>query len=205
MHDEPPMNDLGPIWKNQDVHGESIPAQQLRNRAHKLQKRARRDAVIQFAIALVCLLIFGRLALHTVISADWFGFAGWALATVSTMYMVVQQFRVLKTAWATNLSPDAATKTCFDFYRSTLQQNLERMRRATYAALPLILSIQILVVGSVIRERANPYFVPPIEAVLPFCLIMVVWAAWFFYGRSRSARRIRAEIASLDAFEKDVS
>jgi len=198
------MSDLGPIWKNQHVQAESIPARQLRARVHKLQKRARRDAVIQFAFSLVCVLIFGRLALRSVTPADWFGVAGWALATTACIYLVVQQFRVLKKVWTTNLS-DAATKTCLDFYRSALQQRLEGIRRATYAALPLILSVEILIVGSVIRERRNPYFVPPIEAVLPVCLIMVVWAAWFFYGRSRSARRIRAEIATLDAFEKDVS
>jgi hypothetical protein len=75
------------------------------------------------------------------------------------------------------------------------------MRRVFYATLPLILSVEILIVGSVIREGRNPYFVPSIGAVLPFCLVIAFWAVWFIYSQRRSARRIRDEIAALDAFE----
>ena len=72
-----------------------------------------------------------------------------------------------------------------------------------YVALPLLTSVAILVVGAMIREAANPYFVPSIKAVTPFCLIMAGWSGWFIYGRPQMHRRLQREIAALDAIEND--
>jgi hypothetical protein len=155
-------------------------------------------------IAVVCALIFSRLALEQQVD-DWFGLAGWGLAAAVAAYIAVQQFRVLTTAWTGNVSSDAATNTCLDFYRRTLRQRLKAMRPVFRATLPLILSMELLIVGSVIRESRNPYFVPGIGAVLPFCLVMAFWAVWFIYSSRRSYRRIRDEIATLDALEKDAT
>jgi Flp pilus assembly protein TadB len=196
MTDESGRDNLKAIWKNQGRENSAMRAEEIQMKARRYHLRVRREENVAVVLAI------GMIALCVAILAKggWSGPGPVVLAMLILVFFVFGRFvyqTIRKTGSIWPLSGGRTerdlSESCLRFYRT----GLERQRRG-YDAGPwdlfLLVPLFVVVFAPLLVRGA----LQPLPVVLiGICIVLA------FLVRRREARRVRRELAALDAFERD--
>ena len=104
MPNEFPMMDPKDIWQGQRTESFAISTEELRRRAHRLQTRARLEALSRIIIGLILFVLFARTFARV---DELFQRLGWGVLSVWALYGAYQAYKWI---WPSKLKPDADDK-----------------------------------------------------------------------------------------------
>ena len=112
MPNEFPMMDPKDIWQSQRTESFAISTEELRRRAHRLQTRARLEALSRIMIGLILFVLFARTFARV---DESFRRLGWAVLSVWALYGAYQAYKWI---WPSKLRPDATAGASLAFYNT---------------------------------------------------------------------------------------
>ncbi|MGC2108989.1 MAG: hypothetical protein WA655_05690 [Candidatus Korobacteraceae bacterium] len=182
-------------------------AEQLRQKAEKLEGRARLAVLWRVVLYLVVSALFARAVANvrqTLAPVVWptaslwcirigFGFLG--------VWILYAAFDVCKAIWPGRVAPDAALNTTLQSYRRELERQHSFYRPSWRKMMPGFVGMALAMVPMLINE----YKVAPqdlVNAAPAAVVLAILWAICFVVvGRRR--RKLQAEIEQLRAFERE--
>jgi len=189
MASEPPENDIRSKWQNQPNETTRMSIEEIRQKAWKLQRKARREVLVLYGFALLFVVFFG---MSFVKANDTLSRAGFALMVVSALYF---PYQAQKRLWPRSESTESASTTGLDFYRRELERRRDYWRHIWGLLGPLFFSSGVVLLA-VLKAMKNPGLW---LNLLPFTLLLAIWAASFIPLRKRELRKIQREIDTVDA------
>lgn len=196
MPDNPSLDDMKNLWRNQMTEAPQISLQRFRRKAYKLQKKARREVYALSALAaiLVSSFLFALTQTQGTVQRIGLGLlAAWALL------LPFQAYRMLR---LTAPASDATLATSVAFYRRQLERHRDyHWHIWRWGVVPFLLGGAVYGWPVFVGLAANPKLLPNI---LPFSVLLVVWVAAFFYLRRRRVRKLRRKLDILDELQKEI-
>lgn len=122
MASEPPENDIRIKWQSQPNEPTRMSVEEIRQKARKLQRKARREVLLLYGFALLFVVFFGRSFLK---ANDTLSRVGFALMVVSALYF---PYQAQKRLWPRSASTEPASTTGLDFYRRELERRRDYSR-----------------------------------------------------------------------------
>ncbi len=193
MPDNASTNDLKNLWRNQMTEQPQISVERFRHKARKLRKKARREvyrlsamAVIVVSFALVAMARTHETAQHI----------GLGIVAVWGLLLPFLAHRMLRPAAQ---SDQATLASSIDFYRKQLERHRDYRRQMwIWVAAPLFLGAAVFFAPTLLE---HPKLAPN---VLPFALLLTLWAVAFFYLSRRKFRKLRRKLDILDELQKEI-
>jgi hypothetical protein len=196
MPDHASLNDVKDVWRNQMTEAPQISLQRFRRKAHKLQKKARREVYALSALAaiLVSSFLFALTQTQGTVQRIGLGLlAGWALLLPFQAHRMLRQ---------TPLAFDSTLATGIDFYRKQLERHRDYHTHIwRWGVVPFLLGGAVYGWPVIVGLAANPELLPNI---LPFSVLLVVWVAAFFYLRRRRVQKLRRKLDILDELQREI-
>ena len=188
---EPPADDeIRGLWQNQPLELGKMSLEEIRQRAQRLQKKNRREVLLFCAFALLLVFFFSRSLARSHETLPRVGLAlliGWAV------YFPYQAYRRI---WPRSSAAEAALTTCLEFYRKELQRRRNYTQQIWQWFLgPLFISLAVFLLPAVVKAIDSP---SRWLNLLPFGLLLALWAAVFFPRRRRELRKLQQELDGLD-------
>jgi hypothetical protein len=191
MTDPPVEDEIRTLWQNQSLELAKMSVEEIRRRAQRLQRKNRREVLLFCAFALLFVLFFGRSLAST---HETLPRIGLALLIAWALYFPYQAH---KRIWPRSSAAEAASTTCLEFYRRELQRRRDYTLHVWQWFLgPLSFSLGVFLLPAVITAFNSP---TRWLNLLPFGLLLALWAAVFFPRRRRELRKLQQEIDGLDA------
>lgn len=182
------------IWQNQPTEKSTMTLEMIRQRAHELNARTRRELYANVATTLIIVAISGFGFMHTRDSVLKFAFV------VAVIWAVAGQYFLHRGMWAVIRPEDLALIAGLDFYRQEVNRRHTLLGRVLQWSLaPIILSIGALVL---VLTGAARYLGQSTIVIFPFCTIALMWIVAVFVLRSRSKRELQREVDELNSIEK---
>lgn len=196
MPDNLPPNDPRNIWQSQPTEPFHMPAEIIRKRAQRLITKAKWETLLWVTVGLVVSVAFGRNFARV---SEVVPRLGWALLSLWGAYSAYQACRWI---WPRCLAPDATVATTLSFYRSELERrrdhSLHDWRRA---GLPVaFFGMAMIAVPGLVKAFDSPRL---LLNVLPFFLLLAMWAITFLSTRKRRRQMLQEEIDEANALEGD--
>jgi hypothetical protein len=192
---EPPSSDLRTTWQNQPDEPGRIPLEEIRQKAEKLQRKARREVLLFYAYGLLFVFFFGRSLARTNETLPRIGLS--LLIAWSFCFPYQAQKRI----WPRNSAAALASTTCLDFYRRELERRRDYTRHVWRWLLgPLFFSLGVFLLPALIKAIENPVFW---LKLLPFGLLLAIWAAVYFPLRKSGLRKLQREIDALNVWGRN--
>ena len=117
------------------------------------------------------------------------------LFTLAILWALAGQAFLQRGMWQPGMPADATLSTGLDFYRRELLQQQDLVRRILQWSFgPVLLSVLSLIV--VLLKTAMGHSLP-INSVLPFTSLFVIWLIALFMLRSRDQKKLLQEIDQL--------
>lgn len=193
MPDNASTDDLKTLWRNQMTEQPQISLERFRHKARKLRKKARREvyrlsamAVIVVSFALVAMLRTQGTVQHI----------GLGIVAVWGLLLPLLAHRFLRPA---TKESEATLASSIDFYRKQLERHRDYRRQVwIWGVAPLFLGAAVFF-SPILLE--NPKLAPNI---LPFTILLTLWAAAFFYLSRRNLRKLRRKLDILDELQKEI-
>src|ERR1700691_321416 len=196
MPSELPMNDPRNIWQNQPTEVFKMSVNEIRGKAQRRRRKARREALLQITIGIVVCACFAWIFARA--HDETLPRVGLGILSLCGLNFAYQAYRWI---WPGRPGPDAAVSSSVEVYRSELERSrdygLHIWRRAglTFCFLGLALVILPGVIHSLNSPRLLLNFVPVL-------VLLAIWLAIFFPTRKRRLRRLQEEIDELRGFEQ---
>jgi hypothetical protein len=191
---EPPTNDIRTKWQNQPNEPNGIPVEEIREKAQKLQRKARREVLLFYAFALLFVVFFGRSFART---HETLPRIGLSLLIAWSLYF---PYQAQKRIWPRSSAAKVASTTSLDFYRRELERRRDYARHVWQWLLgPIFFSLGIFLLPAVIKAIQNPRLW---LNLLPFGLLLAIWSALYCPLRKRELRKLQWEIDALDTLQK---
>jgi len=184
MHDTP-ANDSRQIWQNQRKESFNMSLEEVQARANKAQVRARQSLITALALAAL-LTVFCAIAMV--------GLSGPPRvigATMMAVVLTVAYLSYMRMRSPQALLPDAALRTCLQFYRKELETRYRSVALTWRFAVPL--TIYAWLTWNLWARSIGPLTVRILLSSL-LALILV--------QRRREARSLKMELDTLDEFEE---
>jgi hypothetical protein len=100
---------------------------------------------------------------------------------------------------AQKLTGRVASITSLDFYRAELERRRDYTRHIWQWFLgPMFFSLGVFLLPAVMKSIKNPELW---LNLLPFGLLLAIWAAWYFPLRKRQLRALQRELDALDTLQ----
>lgn len=182
------------IWQDQPTEKSTMTLEMIRQRAHELHARTRRELYANITTTLMIAAISGFGFRHTRDSVLQFA------SMVAVIWAVAGQYFLHRGMWAVTRPEDVALIAGLDFYRREVNRRRTLFGRVLQWSLgPIVLSIGalILVLTGAARNLGQSTIV-----IFPFCTIALMWIIAVFILRSRSKRELQREIGELNSIEK---
>jgi hypothetical protein len=196
MPDNPTSDDMKLLWRNQMTEAPQISLQRFRRKAHKLQKKGRREVYALSAVAAIFVssLLFALAQTQATGQRIGLGLlAFWALL------LPFQAHRMLR---LTPLASDATLASSIDFYRKQLERHRDYSRHIwRWGVVPFLLGGALYLWPAFRAIAGNPKLAPNI---MPFSILLGVWVAAFFYLRRRQLRKLRRKLDILDELQREI-
>jgi hypothetical protein len=190
MPDE--FSDPKKIWQNQPTETTRMSLDEIRRKAHKLQRRAQAAAVVWIVIGLTLCVAFA----HSFIEDQGLIIRiGWGILSLWCLYGAYQAYRWI---WPGSLAEDGTLRASVNSYRSELERqrdyglNIWRRSGLTFC----FLGLAFVVLAAIVKALATPRLL--VNAV-PFFVLIVIWFVAFFSIRKRNQRKLQREIDELRA------
>src|SRR5579859_6162412 len=116
MPNESAMNDPKHTWQNQSKEPFKMSIDEMRQRAHRFQMKARLQVVYSIAAGLSVCVFFAWTSAR---SQEALSRIGFGLLSVWGIYAAYQAYRWM---WPSNPGPNAPVSTSLEFYRSELER-----------------------------------------------------------------------------------
>ena len=192
MSDELAINGIRTLWQNHVVEADTLPLNEIRDRARKFQRSTHLWNLLQYAAAVIVVAGYARLLLvHPSILVR----AGSGLFIAAAFYGMYQMH---KGRSARPVPAAAALTTCITFHRKELERQRDFLLRSwRYLLLPVPGAI-VFAIGVASR--------PPYFGIVPAIASALLYAASVFaitQARQRQARGLQREIDALDAAENE--
>ena len=190
MRDNFHGDDPSEIWQNQLAETSPMSLILIRQKARELQTKKRREIFGNIAAGAIVLAVsaWGMMLAHDSALRLIFALAiVWALAG---------QFFLHHGMRSDTLPGDAALSTGLEFCRRELQRRRSHSRRALqwgFAPVALSIGALILAMSGIAKNRGVP-----LQRMMPFCVLVVVWIIALFVLRLRSQRELQREIDELN-------
>ena len=196
MPNEFPMMDPKDIWQSQRTESFAISTEELRRRAHRLQTRARLEALSRIMIGLILFVVFAR----TFAGVDKsFQRLGWGVLSVWALYGAYQAYKWI---WPSKLRPDATAGASLAFYRSELERRRDYVhhiwRRAGLGW--CFFGLAVVLLPAMVESIHHPH--RALNAA-PFLILLAIWFILFFSVGKRKKRKLQEEIEQLNALENE--
>jgi hypothetical protein len=185
MDTNSPDDNLRVIWREQRREHTIMSEAEVRTRAHAFQMRIHRNLLLAFVLCL------GLLALCTMAIKELGNLTPRIIAGAMTVVIALIAFRTFRRIWSPQiLSPDIGRSACLEFYRNEL--------RTEYRT--LVLKWRLLVaIAFFLWLTWNSLFRSPLllRMLLPSSLVLILFV------RRREAQKLKRELASVSAFERE--
>jgi len=190
MANEPRLDDLRNIWRQQPVEDTVMTLEQIRDRAVRFERRINRRNMREY--------IGGMLAVAAFTFQIWKGpdllmriGAGMLIAGVLLVMWRLHQY-----GGASPLPEEMGVSSSLAFHRRQLvrQRDLLRSVFRWYLA-PLIPGLLVSVIGALPRRGLELRYLP---RMTPFLVLFVAAFWWIWWINKRAADRLERQIAELD-------
>jgi hypothetical protein len=189
------MNDPQNLWKNQPTEAFKMSAEQLRQKSHQRQRKARFVAVksIIAGFAVCGFFAFAFSKTHELILR-----LGWAVLSLWGIYLAYQAYKWI---WPARLWPDAAFNTTLQAYKNELEkqrdyvQHIWKRAGLTFCFLGMAIAVMPMVIKTFVAPHLLLHW-------LPVAVLLAVWFAVFLPTRRRRQQKLQQEIEELRAFER---
>lgn len=205
MPSEFPMNDPKNIWQNQPVEAFKMSADQLRQKALRIQRKARFQALRDMTAGLMLFVFFGWgfVRFHPgfqILGLGPAGFwcirLGWALLSLWSIRLAYQSCKSIRVS---RLVPDAPLSTTLQSYKSQLEKHRDFDRHVWLTLTPAFIGIAMIVMPTLIRDMvATPRL---LTELAPLFALLALWFAIFIPMRKRRQRSLQCEIDQLQTLE----
>jgi hypothetical protein len=192
MASEPPENDIRSKWQNQPNETTRMSVEELRQKAWKLQRKARREVLLLYGIALLFVVFFGRAFVR---SHETLSRIGLGLLIVSALYL---PYQAQKRLWPRNPAAEVASTTGLESYRRELERRRDYTRHIWRLLGPLLFGLGVFLLPAVIKAFKNSGLW---LNILPVAVLLVFWATLAIPLRKRQLRKLRRELDALDALK----
>jgi hypothetical protein len=209
MNNEFPMNGPQNVWQNQPTEAVKMSADKLRQKAQRLDRKARRAVLSSAAIAIVLFLWFGWGFLSFPARFQNFGLGAIGLASmrvgfaVLSLWSLYSGYKTYKVFWPTAGS-EADLKTTVQSYRQALEKRRDYARNIWLSSglIFCFVGIALVVIPVFVREITTPLRL--LANLGPIFALIVLWLAIFIPQRKRRQRKLRQEIEQVRALEHQV-
>lgn len=190
MTPEPCQQEMRTLWRSQQMEFHPLSLEEIRRQARRFQNQIRWRNLREYLAAVVVSVLF--------VYTYWFRGdtllrLGTALTIAGALYVCYQ---IHKRGSARKLPAEPALKTCIEFHRTELVRQRDLLRDVwRWYLLPFVPGFSLMVLA-----KAVP-FSSSLWASALLLLVVVIWAAtfWFIAAlNSRAARRLQQEIDALD-------
>jgi hypothetical protein len=195
MPNEPPLNDIGKLWRDQREEPVKMSLDEIRRKVRKHEWTIRRRNGIEYVAIAAVVLFFGfsMLRLENTLMR-----VGEGLCIAGGLYVGYQLYR---RGSARAVRGDMALTTCLDFHRRELERQRDYLQGSwSWYLGPLIPGIVVIMLGG---AMANPgHLRHPrlfIAAYAGFCALAFYWVRQL---HKRCARRLQGQIDELNAVER---
>ena len=196
MPNEFPMMDPKDIWQRQRMESFVISTEELRRRAHRLQTRARLEALSRIVIGSIVFVLFAQTFARV---DDSVRRLGWGVLSVWALYGAYQAYKWI---WPSKLKPDATASASLAFYRSELERRRDYVqhiwRRAGLGW--CFFGLAVVLLPAVVESIHHPR--RALNAA-PFFILLAIWFILFFSMRKRKKRKLQEEIDELNALDNE--
>jgi hypothetical protein len=189
MPDE--FSDPKKVWQDQPTEAITMSVDEIRRKAHKLQRRAQAAAVLWIVIGLTLCVAFA----HSFVKDQGLLLrTGWGILSLWSLYGAYQAYRWI---WPGNLVEEGTSRTSVESYRSELERQRDYGRHIwRRAGLTFcFLGLAFVVLAALIQALATPQLL--VNAV-PFFVLLLIWFIAFFFQRKRGQQRLQKEIDELN-------
>jgi uncharacterized integral membrane protein len=189
MPDE--FSDPKKVWQDQPTEAITMSVDEIRRKAHKLQRRAQAAAVLWIVIGLTLCVAFA----HSFVKDQGLLLRiGWGILSLWSLYGAYQAYRWI---WPGNLVEEGTSRTSVESYRSELERQRDYGRHIwRRAGLTFcFLGLAFVVLAALIQALATPQLL--VNAV-PFFVLLLIWFIAFFFQRKRGQQRLQKEIDELN-------
>jgi hypothetical protein len=196
MADDPRPDDPLHIWQNQPSEIPKMPLQQLeeihRQKAIAVRNRTRWELLARVFVVIVfsglpLLVVHGPIQLFT--------------SSLAAVWTFIVNLPAVRRTWSSPLAGDAAMLSGLEFYRKQLENRLAQVRRPWLTGVgPIFLAVAGgLLAPAMVSVLQNPKLA---VNVLPFLVLMAVWAVLVFRIVRYQVNQLRLELEELDALER---
>ena len=184
-HDE--QRDLNRLWQDQPTEEVRMAIEEIRDRAHKMKKKADRRNLREFAAAALVVIICIALGTRERNVAVLIG-AG--LLVLGTLYAV---YHLHKFGTVRSMPPDLGLKDCLDFRRAELVRQLNLYRTVWWwYFLPFVPGAALILIGRAVEHPERKWL------ALGVAIAFVVTGLILGKLNQRVARRVQGRIDELD-------
>ena len=193
----PPEQEPGAIWQNQETEMPALSITEVRLKAQRYMRKARRDLVARSAFAILA-AVFCAIVFWKSNSA-----AGWISGIVMLMLLANMARSIHAQRWKSRqLSPDIssgmAQMPCLAFYRTELERQREFARQPAWQLLTTL-----LVIAWLTRRAPMRFGMDALRYVQPLVLIAAAVVVILLALRKLDSRRIQKDLDALDTFEEE--
>jgi hypothetical protein len=190
MPDEPPMNDPKTIWQSQPTEATKMSLDEIRQKAHKLQRRAQAAAVLWIVIGLALCVAFAHSFFK---DQGLFLRIGWGILSLWSLYGA---YHAYKWIWPGSSAEDGTLRASVESYRNELERQrdygLHIWRRSGLTF--CFLGLAFVVLSLMIKALRTPGL---LKNAVPFFVLLFLWFIAFYFQRKRGQRRLQREIDEL--------
>ena len=196
MPNEFPMMDPKDIWQRQRMESFVISTEELRRRAHRLQTRARLEALSRIVIGSILFVLFAQTFARV---DDSVRRLGWGVLSVWALYGAYQAYKWI---WPSKLKPEATASASLAFYRSELERRRDYVQHIWHRAGLgwCFFGLAVVLLPAVVESIHHPR--RALNAA-PFFILLAIWFILFFSMRKRKKRKLQEEIDELNALDNE--
>jgi hypothetical protein len=196
MPNEFPNKDPRNIWQSQPSEPLKMSAEEIRRKTRRLEMKARVEALTWIVTGLVLFVFFGRTFAKV---QELIPRIGWGLLSLWGIYSAYQGYKWI---WPRRLRPEATVSASLAFYRTELERRrdyvLNMWRRAGLTF--CFIGLAMVTVPALIKALEAPRL---LLNVVPFFVLLTIWALAYFPVRKRKRQALQQEIDKVNALERE--